>query len=664
MSKKRLELTWFNKDKALISMEKGKYGYAWVSPDDPRYCESHFLIQEEYVQGKQTPRSNEYEYSELSDLVPQSDNLMVLGESGHVLKSLIEVPELAEKYVGQVKLIYIDPPFNTSKTFESYEDNLEHSIWLSMMRDRLLLLKKLLSEDGSIWVHLDDVEVHRMRVLMDEVFRAENYIAEMHWQKSYSPKNDSDGIPMVTDTILVYKKGTGFLPNSLPRTEEMNSRYSNPDNDINGVWKSGDTTAPGNKSGKKQHPSTYGIQHPITGQISYPALGRHWNYGPVRMLDYLSEYAEFSFSNPDMYLRKNKTGLTDEYLRNDVFDLLLVDPNKSRISALERIKKGNWPLFHVSERGFGRKVPLKNASGRIPVNLLLWQEVDHSDIAIKEIKALFPNKESFSTPKPERLLERIINIGSNPGELVLDCFAGSGTTAAVAQKMGRRWVTCELLESNFNTYTRPRLEMVVKNQDPGGITFTKKRILKDGAFLPDGYDADKLFQTTQLLNKVDNEESLSQAQKEAIREVKKLIATRPSKTLNWHGGGGFQVAKLSPPCFDYDRELNRVVLTSEATGETLIRSVAANLGFKLLSDSDNLFDGERGKSKLKVIEGAIGKEMIDYLLSHLKEDETLTIAANSVPDGMREYLRKSQKGSQIVALPDDVFRFTREERKL
>jgi len=148
MTTQRLQLTWYNKDKALIPTETGKYGYTWVDPSDPRYCETHTLVLDDYVQGSQTPKSDEFAYSERADLEPQDDNLLILGESGDVLEALTRVPELAKKYVGQVKLIYIDPPFNTAQTFASYEDNLEHSIWLTMMRDRLLHMKKLLADDG------------------------------------------------------------------------------------------------------------------------------------------------------------------------------------------------------------------------------------------------------------------------------------------------------------------------------------------------------------------------------------------------------------------------------------------------------------------------------------------------------------------------------------
>lgn len=227
----KLELTWFNKHKALIPTEVGKYGYTWVDPKDPRYCETHTLAIDHVVRGERSPKEGTTTYSERSDLEPTNDNLLILGESGNVLETLTRVPELAEKYVGQVKCVYIDPPFNTAQTFANYEDNLEHSIWLTMMRDRLVHLKKLLSKDGSIWVHLDNVENHRMRVLMDEVFGAQNFRTEIVWQKADGPRNNTDGFSVDHDIILVYSASSQFAVNRLPRGEADNERFSNPDND-------------------------------------------------------------------------------------------------------------------------------------------------------------------------------------------------------------------------------------------------------------------------------------------------------------------------------------------------------------------------------------------------------------------------------------------------
>ena len=207
MGQQRLQLTWHNKDKALIPTETGKYGYTWVDPSDPRYCETHRLVFDEYVQGAQSPKTKDFQYSERADLEPQEDNLLIHGESGDVLEALTRVPELADKYLGKVKCIYIDPPFNTAQTFANYEDNLEHSVWLTMMRDRLIHLRKLLSEDGSIWVHLDDSENHRMRVLMDEIFGSTNFVSCFVWEKAQGSRNDTD-ISSAHDYIYVYKKSS------------------------------------------------------------------------------------------------------------------------------------------------------------------------------------------------------------------------------------------------------------------------------------------------------------------------------------------------------------------------------------------------------------------------------------------------------------------------
>ena len=276
------------------------------------------------------------------------------------------------------------------------------------------------------------------------------------------------------------------------------------------------------------------------------------------------------------------------------------------------------------------------------------------------LRRLFPDSEPFSTPKPERLLERIIHIGSNPGDIVLDVFAGSGTTAAVAQKMGRRWVTCELLESTFNTFTRPRLEKVVNNEDPGGITRTKgERVDAAVDGLPDGVSPEDAAKFTSVLNKlIKGDPELKKSVE--VKSLKAASKTRRTKeVVNWRGGGGFQVAHLSPACFDYTPELDRVMLTVAATGQTLIDSVAANLGFTLLHpDDDYVFDARRGNALLKVVEGVATPQIVDWLASQIQPGETIVLAATTVMDGVRQHLRKLVKGSRVVALPDDVFRYS------
>ena len=667
MSKSRLQLTWYNKGKALIPTETGKYGYMWVDPADLRYCETHTLVGDGYVEGTQAPKDDEHNYSARAGLEPQTDNLLIHGESGDVLEAPTRIPELAEKYVGNVKLVYIDPPFNTAQTFDSYEDSLEHSIWLTMMRDRLLHLKRLLSDDGFIRVHLDDMEVHRMRLLLDEVFGSVNFVAEIAWEKTFKPRNDARLVSGRHDVLLVYRRSPSFALNKLPRTAAMNSAYSNDDEDQRGPWTSAPATGPGAKTHQGM---VFGIQHPITGEIVYPPNGQCWRFGQDGFLQIMRGW------NPtyelqvidDAAARSQVCGIDESEVRSDVPALII--SNFDSCGGETVYERGQWPVVYITRGGrggFRKKTYLSDMDGRAIEDLWFTGEVGSNDEAKNEVKAIFPGETPFATPKSERLLERIIHIGTNLGDIVFGCFAGSGTTAAVAQKMGRRWVTCELLESNFNSYTKPRLEKVVNNEDAGGITAERpERIADEGVELPDGVSADDAAKFTSVLNKlIADEEDLKKDK--VVKQLKKMSKTKKAKaTLNWRGGGGFTVAHLSLACFDYDSELDRTVLTSAATGDVLIRSVAANLGFKLLEYGDwsrydgHYFEGYRGDTVLKVLEGVATTELVDWLVSHLHEGQTMVLAATGLIDGVREHLRKLSRGYHIFLVPDGVFSCSKE----
>ena len=342
----------------------------------------------------------------------------------------------------------------------------------------------------------------------------------------------------------------------------------------------------------------------------------------------------------------------------------LIIPSFSPAAAEELYTTGTWPLVYITSGGrggFRRKTYLKDMADRAVEDLWFQMEVGSNDEAKNEIKALFPGDTPFSTPKPERLLERVIHIGTNPGDIVLDCFAGSGTTAAVAQKMGRRWVTCELLESTFSAFTRPRLEKVINDEDPGGVTANKpERVAAEGVELPDGVSPDDAARFTSVLNKlIANDPDLKDDN--AVKALKRMAKTRNLKgVVNWRGGGGFQVAHLAPACFDYDPELDRVVLTEAATGELLVRSVAANLGFAMLPDCERgTFDARRGKTLLKVYEGIADERLVDDLVAQLSDGESLVIAATGVADGARERLRRARRGSQVVHVPDGIFSYSK-----
>lgn len=613
MTKQRLELTWYNKDQALIPAETGKYGYTWVDPSDPRYCETHTLVMDEYVQGFRAAKSDEFIYSDRADFEPQDDNLLILGESGDVLEALTRVPELADKYVGQVKLVYIDPPFNTAQTFVSYEDNLEHSIWLTMMRDRLLHLKKLLSVDGSIWVHLDDAEMHRMRLLMDEIFGPQNFVATIVWNRvDNATSRASDTIVPSHDFILVYRKSGAFVPIEAI-TKEIPSHYNKVDAEGRFYC---------NRSLRKAGAAARRVDRPsMWFPITAPDGEEVW---PIR--------ADGSEGRWQWGAEK----------------------------AVRDYEKLDWMM---TDRGIEPFIRIYYEEGATLPNQTWWpySEVGSNRVSKIELGQIFPNLDLFATPKPERLLERIIAIGSVPGDIVLDVFAGSGTTAAVAQKMGRRWVTCELLESTFNTFTRPRLEKVINDQDPGGVTRTKgERVAGDDVDLPEGVSPDDAAKFTTVLNKLIADDP--DVKKSAlVKQLKAASKTKRTKeVVNWRGGGGFQVAHLSPACFDYDEKLDRVLLTEAAHGQVLIESVAANLGFELLDVADDyIFEGQRGKTLLKVIDGLATIDLVDSLVAELQPDETIVLAATSVMDGVRQYLRKARKGSRVVAVPDEIFNYSK-----
>ena len=702
----RLELTWFNKDKALIPTENGKYGYSWVDPRDPRYCETHTLVEGEYVEGVQAPKEDGLSYSELADLEPTTENLLINGESGDVLEALTRVPELAGKYLGKVKLCYIDPPFNTSKTFEHYEDNLEHSIWLTMMRDRLVHIKKLLSDDGSIWVHLDDSENHRMRVLLDEVFGPGNFMAEVVWQKASSPRNDAKGFSTDHDVILVYSKTDRVSLNREGLRDERRVLYTNPDNDPNGPWLMDNPAAPGAATHRGM---LFGIQHPFTGEMAYPSRGRCWALGQEKLLEIMREWGPYELGEitPDEIEGQQRVLGNSGTARTDVQPL--VWPGWSEASREQSIRKWNsgetLPRVIFTRQGFGGFMvkSYMPSTGEPPRTWWSHDRVGHNRGAKHEIQALFPGVSPFATPKPERLLERVIHIATSPGDVVLDVFAGSGTTAAVAHKMGRRWVTAELLSETVEKFTLPRLTKVVRGEDQGGITSTDgERVDATKNGLPDDLSGPEAFALTQSLSKVAKAVTapvdLSKVVGDAVRadskaddpvldddEAKELrrlmrklagsesaeidflpyvrkaagdqLKTRKSPdTINWRGGGGFRVATLSPECFDYDPDLGLVTLTPAAfEGDNLARNTAAHMNFHL-TPNHPVFTGKRGNTRLLVTTADATPEFAVELVAHLGDDEKLVLASTSVEPDAQQAIRVARRGSRVVHIPNDLFR--------
>lgn len=344
---------------------------------------------------------------ELSFGDPTSENMLIQGDNLEALKALLPY------YAGQVKCIYIDPPYNTQTAFEHYDDNLEHSLWLSIMYPRLEMLRQLLKEDGSIWVSIDDNEGHYLKVMLDEVFGRKNFISNVIWQKKYSPQNDAKWLSDSHDHILVFARDKSiWRPNLLPRTSEMNARYKNPDNDPRGEWKPADLSA------KTYSESTdYEIITP-SGRVVRPPESRSWILNENRLQELIA----------DNRIWFGRSG-------NNVPSLKIF-------------------LSEVQQ-------------GTVSKTIWLREEVGDNEQAKKEIK-LLNETDSFGTPKPERLIHRILQLSTLPNDLVLDSFLGSGTTAAVAHKMGRRYIGIEMGDHAV-THCVPRLKKVIEGEQ-GGIS--------------------------------------------------------------------------------------------------------------------------------------------------------------------------------------------------
>ncbi|MCY4387497.1 MAG: site-specific DNA-methyltransferase [Desulfurellaceae bacterium] len=391
----------------------------------------HWLTRDEDLRtASRVPYRLLEEAPDLSAGEPDTGNMLIQGDNLEALKALLPF------YAGQVKCIYIDPPYNTGAAFEHYDDSLEHTQWLAMMWPRLELLRDLLAEDGSIWVSIDDNEAHYLKVVMDEVFGRRNFVDTVIWRKNYSPKSSARHFSSDHDYILVFARNAdSFLPNLMPRTERQDKAYKNPDNDPRGPWKTSDLSA--------RNPyslGVYSITAPGGRVIEGPPKGRYWVISKEKMQKF----------DKDNRIWWGKNG-----------------------DAIPQIKRF---LSEVKE-------------GRVPQTLWPYEEVGHTQDAKKETVKIF-GSEVFTTPKPERLIQRILHIATNPGDLVLDSFLGSGTTAAVAHKMGRRYIGIEMGEHAV-THCVPRLRKVIDGEQ-GGI----------------------------------------------------------SKSVGWQGGGGFRFYRLGPPVFD------------------------------------------------------------------------------------------------------------------
>ena len=536
----RLELTWPNKDKFLLVPKDEDGKPVWVERDHPAAAEVRIHDFHQAV-------------GHVDDANPYGDNLLFTGDSLDVLRILAEVPEFRREYRGKVKLIYIDPPFNTGETFTDYDDWMEHSTWLSFMRDRLVLAKELLAPDGSIWVHLDDAEQHRMLMLLDEVFGPRNFVGTIVWQKADSPRMDASSLSVSHDFLSVYRKSDAFrmgkfviegAQDHYDRTDERGRRYYT-------------------------KPLRYGGQG--DRREDRPNL-----YFPIVAPDG-SEVFPRRQDGSDGRWRWSQSKVEDEQDRLD----------------WTRGRGGSWVPYYRIYAEATTEIPAQTVWGH--------HEVGSNRTSAAESKALFGGGK-FATPKPERLLGRVIELASSPGDIVVDVFGGSGTTAAVAHKMGRRWVTCEVLPETVATFTQPRLAKVVAGEDGGGIT----------------------------------------------------------ESADWTGGGGFRTVTVGPTMYEVTPV--GVLLADWATNGRFARAVAGQLGFEWQSKRHAPFCGVRGRMRLAVLDGAVGEEEVRQIVSALGEKERVTVVAKSVLPGSEELLTKVSPGSKVRKAPRDVLAPARARR--
>jgi len=384
-----------------MANHKTKLELTWIGKENRPKLEPRILVEDTAKSHHALFRSGK------ADLF---DNHLIFGDN------LLALKALEQDFAGKVKCVFIDPPYNTGSAFSHYDDGVEHSLWLSLMRDRIELLWKLLAKDGSLWITIDDTENHYLKVLCDEVFSRKNFVANVVWQKKYTIANDAKWLSDNHDHVLLFAKDKeSWRPNPIPRTDEMNARYRNPDNHPKGPWKATPLHAKSGAESLKRFAYTF-----KNGVAWSPPPGTFPRFS-TETLRKLDEHDEIWFGKDGKATPSRKTFLTEV-----------------------------------------------RAEGTPSATVWLQEDVGNNHEAREEAKAINPN-DPFETPKPERLLQRILELGSRPGDWVLDSFAGSGTTGAVAHKMGRRWIMVELGE-HCHTHIIPRLKKVIDGKDLGGVT--------------------------------------------------------------------------------------------------------------------------------------------------------------------------------------------------
>lgn len=499
-----------------------KLELTWVGKDERQRLEPRILIEDPELSFMASERISN------NDVF---DNRLIFGDNLLALKSL------EQEFAGKVKCIFIDPPYNTGSAFTHYNDGLEHSLWLTMMRDRLELLRRLLSDDGSIWITIDDNEAHYLKVLCDEVMGRSNFVASLAWQKVYTSKNSAKHFSAMHDHILVYasNKETWEL-NLLPRSEKQDKAYTNPDNDPRGPWKATPLHARNFYS-----QGSYEVQSP-KGISFLPPPGRFWAISKTSFDELQSQGR--------IWWGRDGTGT----------------PNRK--SFLSEVKQG------VS-----------------PSTIWFFDEAGHNAEAKNEINALALSEDVFITPKPEKLVMQALTIASNKGDLILDSFAGSGTTGAVAHKMGRRWIMVELGD-HCHTLVIPRMRKVIDGTDQGGI----------------------------------------------------------SKAVGWKGGGGFQYYRLADTLLKRDK-YGRLVINEEYNAEMLAEAMCKHMGFLYRPSQEQywihgLRPDSDDRSYLYVTTQSLSTESLAHLSDEVGDDRHLVVTCTSWHGNEKQF-----KNLEVLKIP-------------
>jgi adenine-specific DNA-methyltransferase len=450
-----------------------------------------------------------------------SENMLIHGDN------LLALKALEQQFAGKIKCVCIDPPYNTGSAFAHYDDGIEHSIWLRLMNDRLKLFHRLLADDGSIWIAIDDNEAHYLKVLLDEIFGRRNFVATVIWEKAYSERMDAKGFSTSHDYILVYRKTEKFKVNPLEKSQ--NERQFNfYDEKVKKYYRRRSLRKEGSESLRSDRPSMwYEIKAP-DGELVFP-------------------------------FKPDGTEGRWRWKKDNVI---------SNFDELEFVKKDGirWEIYV--------KQYLDEEATRPPATLWKQDEVGHNHEAKEEVKA-FNKTEIFSTPKPERLIQKILKIASNENDLIIDSFLGSGTTAAVAHKMKRNWIGIELGE-HANTHCLPRLQKVVSGEDKGGIT----------------------------------------------------------EAVNWQGGGGFKFYILAPSLIQRDKYGSEII-NPTYNPNMLAAAMAKQEGFRYSPDENNYWKQGFSTEKDFIFTTTqfITAQMLDRLAEELKEGESLLVCCKSFAKG-------------------------------